>query len=177
MGDTMGKNIILCGFMGSGKTRIGKLLSKETGRSFIDIDRYIEQQESMTITSIFEKYGEASFRRKENKAVKLLSGKEDLIIACGGGTVMNRENVDAFHIGEGLIVFLNVPVVVLQDRLKNDKKRPLLQTADRNQVIRRLYKERYHKYKAAADLSIYAALPAKLVTKRILSKRVVKSIL
>ena len=166
----MGKNIILCGFMGSGKTRIGKLLRKLTGREFIDIDQYIERQEGMKVSQIFEMYGEKSFREKEKHAVEVLSKRENLIIACGGGTVLNEENVTAFHKEKGIIVLLYVPVSVLQDRLKNDVKRPLLQVPNRNDIIQGLHKERYPKYRAAADISVYAALPAHLVAKRILKK-------
>ena len=173
----MGKNIILCGFMGSGKTRIGKLLKKKTGRTFVDIDNYIVAREGMPVSKIFERHGEEYFRQKEYEAVKQLSAKEDLIIACGGGTVLQKRNVQAFRRGKGVIVFLNVPVSVLQDRLKGDKKRPLLQTGDRNQIIKKLYRERYPKYKAAADISVYAALPAQIVAEGILLKGAVRAIL
>lgn len=162
-------NIILCGFMGSGKTRIGKLLSKETGREFVDMDKYIENNMGMKIVDIFERYGEDKFRELEHDAVKELSKKKNLIIASGGGTVLREENVVAFHKGGGFIIFLNVPVVVLEDRLKNDKKRPLLQQPNRNEVIEKLYAERYHLYKAASDATVYSGARASLVVKRISS--------
>lgn len=173
----MGNNIILCGFMGCGKTRVGKQLRKDTGREFVDIDYYIEHREGMRVSEIFEKFGEEEFRKKENEAVKILSKRKNLIIACGGGTVLREENVNVFHETGGVIVFLNVPVVVLQERLKNDTKRPLLQTPDRNKVIWELHKERYPKYREAADVSIYAAMPCKRVSKRILGKEKIRAIL
>lgn len=173
----MGKNLILCGFMGCGKTRVGKILRKETGREFIDLDHHIERQQKMKVSKIFEQKGEKYFRQLENKTVRELAGREDLIIACGGGTVLTEENVIAFHEGGGVIVFLNVPVRILQDRLRNDKKRPLLQIENRSELIRDLYKERYPIYRSAADVTIYAGMPAQMVTKRLLRKRLIRSCL
>ena len=83
------KNIILCGFMGCGKSTIGNLLSRKAGMAFIDLDRYIEKQEGKTVSEIFADSGEAHFRMLERSASKTLGAKNGLVIACGGGTVID----------------------------------------------------------------------------------------
>ena len=81
------KNIILCGFMGCGKSTIGNLLSRKAGMAFIDLDRYIEKQEGKTVSEIFADSGEAHFRMLERSASKTLGAKNGLVIACGSGAV------------------------------------------------------------------------------------------
>jgi shikimate 5-dehydrogenase len=161
------RNIVLCGFMGSGKTSIGKKLAREMGRQFIDLDHHIENKMNMRVSAIFEKYGEEEFRRMEREAVAELSVKQNLIIACGGGTVMKEENVKQFHAGNSIIVFLDVSLETLQERLKNDRKRPLLQKGDRAEIISNLYKERAHIYRMASDIRVFAGLPVSVVIKQI----------
>jgi len=164
----MKENIILCGFMGSGKTSIGKMLAKATGKKFIDLDDFIEEQAGMRVTEIFAAYGENGFRKMEREAVRSVAATEGLIIASGGGTVLFQGNVKALHRTGGKILLLNVPLRLLQMRLKNDKKRPLLQVPNRKQVIAELYKRRIPLYKAVSDIVIPAAAPPKKVVKRII---------
>lgn len=164
----MRENIILCGFMGSGKTSVGKRLAKTTGKKFIDLDDYIEEQAGMRVAEIFAAYGEKGFREMESEAVRGVADLQGIILASGGGTVLSRHNVEALHRTGGKILLLNVPLRVLQMRLKNDKKRPLLQVPNRQQVIAQLYKKRIPLYKEACDIVIPAAAPAKKVVKRIM---------
>ena len=89
------------------------------------------------------------------------------VIASGGGTVLYPKNVELFHQGGSVILYLDVPLAALQERLKNDKRRPLLQVPDRRQVIARLYRQRCPQYRAAADRVIDAGAPAIVVAKRI----------
>ena len=90
----MNCNIILCGFMGSGKSTVGLLLAKKLGMSFIDLDTYIEKKEGMTVSKIFEKYGEPYFRKVEKESAKELAEKNGLVIAAGGGTLVDKENAE-----------------------------------------------------------------------------------
>ena len=96
---------------------------------------------------------------------------EDFVIATGGGTLMQPQNVEGFHQGGGTIYYLDVPLAALQERLKNDKRRPLLQTPDRRAVIERLLNERRPKYLASADVIVDAGAPTVVVVERICALR------
>ena len=150
------KNIILCGFMGCGKSTIGNLLSKKTGMSFIDLDKYIEKKENKTVAEIFADNGEDYFRQLERDASKELSQKKSLVIATGGGTLTFQENVDAFKTS-GKIVLLDVPVEVVSERLQGDTTRPLLNRPDKEKAMRELYEKRMPLYQNAADVVVNAA--------------------
>lgn len=163
----MNGNIILCGFMGCGKTSVGRRAAKLLGRKFCDLDWYIERREGMTVAQIFERYGEEGFRERETKAAEEISKKKNLIVASGGGTVLFPKNVEAFHRGNGAILFLDVPVAALQERLKNDKKRPLLQRPDRRIIIEELYEQRCPLYRGAADGVVDGGAPTVVVAKRV----------
>ncbi len=160
-------NVVLCGFMGCGKTCVGKRAARLMHRQFCDLDSYIESKEGMTVTEIFAKYGEEGFRQREAQAVREISGKGDMVVACGGGTVLFPENVEAFHKNGSVILLLDVPLAILQDRLKYDKERPLLQKPNRRQVIADLYKKRLPQYRAAADKAVRSTAPPWIVAKRI----------
>lgn len=160
-------NIVLCGFMGCGKTTVGKQLARLMGREFCDLDQYIEEKEGMSVSEIFALHGEEGFRQRENQAVREISEKGNMVVACGGGTVLLPRNVEAFHAGGSTILLLYVPLAVLQERLKDDKKRPLLQKPNRRQVISELYRKRIPRYREAADITVRATAPAWAVAKRI----------
>ncbi len=160
-------NVVLCGFMGCGKTCVGKRTARLMHRQFCNLDSYIEKREGMTINEIFAKYGEEEFRRREAQAVLEVSEKGNMVIACGGGTVLFPENVEAFRKNGSVILFLDVPLAILQDRLKYDKERPLLQKPNRQQVIADLYKKRLPLYRAAADKAVRSTAPPWIIAKRI----------
>ena len=162
-----GGNIVLSGFMGSGKTTIGRRLASALQMRFVDMDRYIEQKAGMTVSEIFAQHGETHFRKLEAEAVRDLAQEKHLVIAAGGGTLMQPANVEAFHAGGGDIYYLDVPLRALQERLKRDTRRPLLQTEDRNAVIERLLSGRRPQYMAAADVVVDAGAPTVVVVKRI----------
>lgn len=167
--------IVLCGFMGCGKSNIGRRLANKLGCHFWDMDRYIENKEGMSVTEIFAEKGEAYFRRLETAVIPELLKKKTVVVACGGGTVMNPKNVEAIHAGGGTICFIDVPVAALQERLKADKRRPLLQRPDRREFIAALHAERQPKYMAAADKVIDGAGPPVVITERVLEGLGVKS--
>lgn len=164
-------NIVLSGFMGSGKTTIGRRLASALHMKFVDMDLYIEKKTGMTVSEIFAQHGEAYFRQLETETVRELAQEKHYVIATGGGTLMQPVNVEAFHKGGGEILYLDVPLRALQERLKNDKRRPLLQTEDRNAVIEKLLNERKPKYLAAADVVVDAGAPTVVVVKRICALR------
>ena len=140
-------NIVLSGFMGSGKTTVGRRLAAALDMQFVDMDLYIEKKTGMTVKEIFAEYGELHFRALETETVKELAQSNHFVIATGGGTLMQPQNVEGFHQGGGTIYYLDVPLAALQERLKNDKRRPLLQTPDRRAVIERLLSEPIEKAK------------------------------
>ena len=146
-------NIILCGFMGCGKSTVGRNLARKSGRKFLDMDAYIEEKAGMTVSEIFDKYGEDGFRDMEHKACLELAEMSDLVVASGGGAFTFERNVRAFK-GRDTIVFLDVPLEVIKNRLKNDKTRPLLQRPDKDKAMKELYDKRYPIYKKTADIVV-----------------------
>ena len=149
------KSVVLCGFMGCGKSTIGSLLAKKAGMSFVDLDAYIEKKEHKTVSQIFADSGEDYFRMKEREAAQTLADKKGLVIAAGGGTLTFPENVEIFR-RSCRIILLDIPLEVVTRRLQNDTARPLLQRPDREEVIRELYEKRLPLYQAAADLTVNA---------------------
>ncbi len=146
-------NVVLCGFMGCGKSTVGKNLARKTGRRFIDMDAYIESRQGMTVSEIFEKLGEQGVRDIEHEVCVELSDMNNLIIASGGGAFTFKRNVEAFK-GKDKIVFLDVKLDVIKQRLKNDTRRPLLQRPDRDRVMEELYNRRLPVYRDAADIIV-----------------------
>lgn len=146
-------NIVLCGFMGCGKTTVGRNLARKTGRKFLDMDSYIEEKAGMSVSEIFEKHGESGFRDMEHKACIELSEMTDLVIASGGGAFTFKRNSEVFK-GKDTIVLLDVSLDVIKNRLKNDKSRPLLQKPDKDKVMKELYEKRLPLYKDASDLIV-----------------------
>ena len=146
-------NIVLCGFMGCGKSTVGKNIARKTGKKFLDMDSYIEKKAGMTVSEIFDKYGESAFRDMEHEACKELSEMKDLIIASGGGAFTFERNVEVFK-GKDTIVLLDVPLGVIKYRLRNDKTRPLLQRPDKDKAMQELYEKRLPLYKSAADIIV-----------------------
>ena len=154
-------NIVLCGFMGCGKSTVGKIIARKTGKKFLDMDKYIEQKAGMSVSDIFARHGEAGFRDMEHEACKELSAQSGLIIAAGGGALTFERNVAEFR-GKDTVVLLDVPLEVIKRRLKNDTRRPLLQRPDKDRVMAELYRKRMPLYLAAADVVIKgAATPMK----------------
>lgn len=141
--------------MGSGKTTVGKQLSKMAGMEYIDLDQYIEQQQNMTINEIFKKYGEDYFRDLEHKATVEISEKRGYVISAGGGTLLYNRNIEVLR-KNCIIILLDVPLNAIKYRLRNDKKRPLLQKPDRDKVIEEMYNKRFPIYKKASDYVINA---------------------
>lgn len=119
------RHVFLIGFMGSGKTTVGRLLAERLGMSCIDLDARIEQQAGMTISQIFELGGEPLFRDRESSVLRALDGEEPCVVACGGGVVLKDANRAFLH-EQGIVVYLRVTAGEALARLAGDGSRPLL---------------------------------------------------
>ena len=113
-------NIILCGFMGCGKSTVGRTVARKTGRRFLDMDRYIETKAGKTIPEIFDEVGEEGFRDLEHEACAELAQMSNIIIASGGGAFTFDRNVEVFR-GVDKIVLLDVPLDVIKRRKRLPK--------------------------------------------------------
>lgn len=148
------KNIILIGFMGCGKSTIGFRLSYRMRRVLEDTDKLIERKEGRSISDIFAREGEASFRRMETACLKeLLLSQEEKIIATGGGLPMQAEN-HALLKQLGTVIYLRISAESVWERLKDDTTRPLLQCAEPLFKIKELLEKRAPVYEAAADMIV-----------------------
>ncbi len=147
------RNIILVGPMGSGKSTIGSLIAKRLHRDFMDSDHYIEERTGVDIARIFDVEGEQGFRDRESKALIDLLSQSDRVIATGGGSVLRQENQRLLK-QKGYIVFLDTTVNQQMQRLRRDKKRPLLQTENPRERLEALLAERRPIYLDLADLAV-----------------------
>ena len=150
----MKTNIALIGFMGVGKTAVGKVLAEKLGRSFVELDSLIEQKAGKSIPDIFQQDGEAAFRELEIEVTKEVSKDRNLVIACGGGLVLNKINIDRLR-RQSRIVYLTASPEVILKRVSGDgDERPLLKAANKALNIRELLRFRKPFYERAADITI-----------------------
>lgn len=149
----MKDNIALIGFMGSGKTTIGKILAKYLDMKFIDIDKMISAREKKSIPEIFEEKGEQYFRKLEREIVLEESLNNNIVIATGGGVIIDNENIKNLK-ETSFIVYLDCTIECIYERVKNNKNRPLLNVENMFETIQELHKKRELLYKISCDISI-----------------------
>ncbi len=145
------KNVVLIGFMGTGKTSTGRMLAAKLGAAFIDMDQRIEEEAGMSIPDMFAQKGEAYFREQERALVKRLMARRNAVISTGGGTVKNPDNVADFK-KSGVIICLSASVDAVLARTKRRGTRPVLDKADqgdRRKAVEHLMAERQELYKKA----------------------------
>ena len=160
------KNIILVGFMGTGKTVTGRVLAKETGLELVDMDSIIEERTGRAISEIFATDGEATFRTMERELVQELSQRDGLIISTGGGIVLNPKNISDFE-KTGLLVCLKASPERIFQRVEKDTTRPLLK-GDKKTKIATLLETRQSLYNAIEHGIDTDGLTAEETAKRIL---------
>lgn len=148
----MRKNIVLIGFMGTGKTDAGKGIAERLSYTFLDTDELIEKREGITISEIFEKYGEPYFRKAESEVIEEVSKKEGVVISTGGGAVIRNENRENLK-RNGIMICLTADPEVIYERTKTFDNRPLLKTDDPYKRMRELMKER-EGYYSQAEMTI-----------------------
>ena len=146
------KNIVLIGYMGSGKSTVGRKAARAVEFNFLDTDALIEQEEGMTIAKLFEEKGEAYFREKETETIKrLIAGEKGNMIATGGGLPMKEGNA-ALLKELGNVIYLKAETETLVKRLSNDTVRPMLKNGDLKEKIETMLAVRGPVYEACADL-------------------------
>lgn len=150
-------NIVLCGFMGSGKTVVGRELAKIMGAKFVDTDELIEREQGVAIKAIFAAHGEDYFRDLEYEMCKKVAQMKGAVVSTGGGAMTFARNVEAIKQGSK-VVFLDASFDVICDRIGNSTTRPLFQDREK---AKRLYDERKDKYLAAADYVVNGDMGAR----------------
>jgi shikimate kinase len=164
-------NVALIGFMGSGKSTIGKRLARRLKKTFIETDQLIEERAEKPIAEIFRQQGEGGFRNLEEEIINDITvATQNAVISCGGGIVVRPSNIDRLK-GSSSIIYLEIETAALQNRLANSRKRPLLNRPDRDKFIEELHETRRPMYEAAADIVIktgnrpFAAVISEIVEK------------
>lgn len=154
--------IAIIGFMGSGKSTVGKALSRKLGFSFIDLDAWIEKEEEKTIKEIFKDSNEDYFRRVETKLLKNVSGRKKVVVATGGGIIERKKNRDLLR-DNFYVIYLEAPLEILYTRIKGDSKRPKLKLGEKG--VRELFRRRLPLYKSVSNtiVSIEGKTPLNIV--------------
>jgi shikimate kinase len=150
----MKSNIVLIGFMGTGKTAVGRVLAQRLNRKLIEIDALIVKTAGKSIPDIFKNDGEIAFRELEIKAIKQAAAGENQVIACGGGAVLNTINIDRLRATGVIINLAAAPEIILQRTSGENGSRPLLNTAQPLARIKELQQFRKPFYDRAADITV-----------------------
>jgi len=147
------QNLFLVGPMGAGKSAVGRQLARSLHLNFMDSDDEIESRTGVDIAFIFEKEGEEGFRKREAKVIDELSKIDGIVLATGGGAVVNPQNRS--HLGgRGFVVYLYTTVEQQLARTQRGRERPLLESGDRKQILDDLMAERDAMYREIADLVV-----------------------
>lgn len=146
-------NIMLIGFMGTGKSTVSRQLSKLLGYEEVDTDQLIVEKEGMPITDIFEKYGEDYFRTSESNTLIELQKRNKLLVSCGGGIVLRDENMKHMK-SNGRIVLLTARPETILERVKDSNVRPILNNNMNIEFISDLMDKRKDRYEKAADIIV-----------------------
>ena len=146
-------NIFLIGLMGAGKSTIGRQLARELGKQFRDSDGEIEKRTGVSIDMIFDIEGEQGFRRRETRMLEELVEERGIVLATGGGAVLAPENRQLLR-DNGMIIYLKAPAEHLADRVRLDRRRPLLQSVDKLAKIHELMIQRDPVYQQLADVVV-----------------------
>ena len=150
----MKTNIALIGFMGSGKTAVGKVLAKKLNKQCVEMDSLIKQKAGKSISQIFAQDGEIAFRQLEIELTNEVAKDKKLVIACGGGIILNKINIDRLK-DEAVIVYLAAsPAVILKRISADNQERPVLKGRDKAVAIGELLRFRKPFYERAADIRI-----------------------
>lgn len=160
------KAVYLCGFMGCGKSTVGRILAKKLGCEFFDMDDYIVEREGMEIPKIFAEKGEKYFRDTETQAIKELA-EENGIIACGGGAMLKKENAEIAS-EKGIVVYIDIPFEVCYSRISGDSNRPLV-VNNTKEELKAIYDGRIPVYMENSSVSVSGEGFAEDIAERIIA--------
>lgn len=146
-------SIFLVGPMGAGKTTVGKHLARRLGRDFFDSDREIELACGVDIPTIFDFEGEAGFRAREERMIDILTRKQNIVLATGGGAVLRKQNRHMLR-SRGTVVFLDVEIETQVERTSRNNSRPLLRQGDIRETLLRIREQRGPLYNQVAHIKI-----------------------
>lgn len=144
-------NLILVGMMGSGKTTMGRAMAKHLGKAFVDSDEEITKRTGVTIPHIFDVEGEPGFRLRELAAIRHLVERNNMVLATGGGAVLEEQNRSLLQ-QNGIVIYLKASVHDLWQRTRHDRNRPLLQTGNPHARLTELFQQRDPLYRQVADI-------------------------
>lgn len=160
-------NIYLVGFMGTGKTSVGKEFARRKKWQFVDLDELIELREKRTVASIFAREGEPYFRRLEKRTLREVAKEKKFVVACGGGVVIDKDNIKVMK-DTGIIICLTATPGVILKRTAGYQYRPLLNVADPRKQIELLLKLRAPYYARADKTIATSQLSVKEVVERVI---------
>ncbi len=146
-------NLILVGMMGSGKTTMGRTLARHLDKAFVDSDEEIIRRTGVSIAHIFDIEGEPGFRLRESAALRDLVQRDNLVLATGGGAILEEQN-RALLQHNGIVIYLCASVHDLWQRTRHDRTRPLLQTGDPHAKLKELFEQRDPLYRQVADIVV-----------------------
>jgi shikimate kinase len=152
-------NIFLVGMMGAGKTSVGRVLARRLSKTFYDSDHVIEERTGVRVPVIFDIEGEEGFRVRERAVIGELTQLENIVLATGGGAVLDAENRRLLH-ERGTVVYLRAAPQDLINRTRHDKNRPLLQTTDPQARLAEIFEQRDHLYQDVAHILIETGSPS-----------------
>jgi shikimate kinase len=147
------RNLILIGFMGSGKSSVGREIARRCELRFLDTDSMIRQKYGKSIPEIFAAYGEPAFRDEEHQVLLRLRAAQPMVLATGGGIVLQPRNRSVLR-SLGAVVWLTANEEVIWERVSRNQNRPLLQTKDPRSTVRDLMETRYPLYRETADITV-----------------------
>lgn len=146
-------NIVLIGFMGTGKTTLAKYMGERFAMDVVEMDKEIEKRSGMSVEDIFSTYGEECFRQMETELLEELQVKDHIVISCGGGVVLREENVEKLK-KQGKVVLLTASPEEILQRVQENEERPLLKGKKNKEWICQMLEERSDKYEMAADVTV-----------------------
>ncbi|MCW3990792.1 MAG: shikimate kinase [Candidatus Bathyarchaeota archaeon] len=147
-------NVAIFGFMGVGKSSVGRLVAEALGLEFVDLDETIVADAGKEIPEIFKERGEEGFRKLEKEATRMIAARDGVVIACGGGTVLDEDNLEALRGNSRMILLTADPETILRRVEADGDTRPLLSVEEKVEPIARLLGERMPRYLKAADKAV-----------------------